>query len=255
MRDNAMFSEDDIDQFKEDGFIVVRGFFDKNEMQELYTWTSEVEQLPEIPGKYMMYFEESLTVPKKRILSRVENFCAFHEGFFNIINGPKMLGACSELFGSTAVLFKEKINFKLPGASGFTPHQDVQAGWGTYAKLHITAMVSIDPTTIENGCLELAAGCHMNGLLGQMLEPLSEKDLKGVAFRAYPTEPGDAMFFDSYAPHRSAANHTNKPRRVLYTTYNRLSDGDHLARYYADKRKSYPPDCERDPNKDYSFKV
>jgi len=31
--------------------------------------------------------------------------------------------------------------------------------------------------------------------------------------------------------------------------------GDHLAQYYADKRKSYPPDIERDPDKEYVFRV
>ena len=38
-------------------------------------------------------------------------------------------------------------------------------------------------------------------------------------------------------------------------TYGKASEGDHRAAYYADKRKNYPPDCERDPNKAYSFKV
>jgi hypothetical protein len=38
-------------------------------------------------------------------------------------------------------------------------------------------------------------------------------------------------------------------------TYNRLSDGDHLEQYYADKRKSYPPDCERVEGKTYEYKV
>ena len=44
-------------------------------------------------------------------------------------------------------------------------------------------------------------------------------------------------------------------RRVLYVTYNRLSDGDHREQYYADKRKSYPPDVERDPDKQYAYRV
>ncbi len=48
---------------------------------------------------------------------------------------------------------------------------------------------------------------------------------------------------------------TAAPRRVLYVTYNRLSEGDHRQRYYADKRKSYPPDIERDPDKEYKFRV
>ena len=42
---------------------------------------------------------------------------------------------------------------------------------------------------------------------------------------------------------------------MLYITYNRRSAGDHRVRYYADKRKSFPPDIERDPNRTYTFSV
>jgi hypothetical protein len=48
---------------------------------------------------------------------------------------------------------------------------------------------------------------------------------------------------------------TDQKRRVLYVTYNRKADGDRRAQYYADKRASYPPDIERDPNKEYRFRV
>jgi len=76
-----------------------------------------------------------------------------------------------------------------------------------------------------------------------------------MAFVPHPARPGDVAFFDSYVPHRSGPNLTAKPRRVLYVTYNRASEGDHRLRYYADKRKSYPPDCEREPGKQYVYKV
>ena len=48
---------------------------------------------------------------------------------------------------------------------------------------------------------------------------------------------------------------TDEKRRVLYVTYNAVSEGDHRREYYADKRQSYPPDIERDPNKKYVFRV
>lgn len=108
-----------------------------------------------------------------------------------------MLGSVAQLFREAAVLFKDKINFKLPGGDGFKAHQDVQAGWDAYASVHITAMLSIDRTTAENGWLEMAPRQHERG----------------------------------------------------------LTEGDQRARYYADKRKSYPPDCERVPGKEYVFRV
>ncbi len=48
---------------------------------------------------------------------------------------------------------------------------------------------------------------------------------------------------------------TDRPRRVLYVTYNRASEGDHRARYVADKRANFPPDIEREPGKTYVFRV
>ena len=40
-----------------------------------------------------------------------------------------------------------------------------------------------------------------------------------------------------------------------YLTYNKLSDGNHKERYYEDKYKNYPPDIDRNPDKNYKFKV
>lgn len=46
----------------------------------------------------------------------------FHRGFAALITRRRMQQAVSELFGETALLFKDKINFKLPGGDGFKEH-------------------------------------------------------------------------------------------------------------------------------------
>ncbi len=249
------FSSDQLDAFRRDGFVVVPGLFDGATMERMSSWTDELQASPELPGASMKYFENDLLHSGERVLSRVENFAPYHRGFGELVDGDELLGRTSELFGEPAVLFKDKVNFKLAGGDGFKAHQDVQAGWDTYAGLFITALVSIDAATIETGCLELAAGAHARGPLGENWRPLSDEDLDGIEFVPCPARPGDAVFFDSFTPHRSAPNMTAAPRRVLYVTYNRLSEGDHRQRYYADKRKSYPPDCEREPGKTYEFRV
>jgi hypothetical protein len=64
---------------------------------------------------------------------------------------------------------------------------------------------------------------------------------------------GDVILFDSYLPHYSEPNRSNTPRRALFVTYNKLAEGGSMrTEYYQDKREKFPPDCERDPNKDYS---
>ena len=247
-----MLTKEQLTDFERDGFLVVKGLYDEDEMRNVRAWTEEVTLYPEVPSKYMMYFEQSKLDENKRILSRMEDFEPYHEDFSRLFNDEKMKGNTSQLFGEEAVLYKDKINFKMPGGDGFKAHQDVQAGWDRYSKLHITVLLSVDATTLENGCLEMATGQHKKGLIGEKWQPLDENALKYIAV---VTEPGDAIFFDSFAPHRSEPNLTDKARRVLYVSYNRLSEGDHRRQYYIDKRASYPPDCERDADKEYVFRV
>lgn len=254
MSSEKILSEEQIKEFNRDGFLLVRGMYSAEEVQAISEWTDEVASRPEAAGKYMMYFETSQD-DGARILCRIENFVPYHEGFATLITARRMQQAVSELFDEPAVLFKDKINFKLPGGDGFKEHQDVQAGWDDYADLHITAMIAVDETNEENGSLEMIPGMHNQGLLGAKWAPLTEGDTDHIPYIAVHCQAGDAVFFDSFAPHRSFPNHTDKARRVLYITYNKSSQGDSREQYYADKRKNYPPDIERDPGKDYSFKV
>ena len=241
-------------RFHAAGYLVVPRLFDAGEVADIRRWTDEVQGWPEVAGRHMMYFEHP--AGGQRILNRMENLLPWHDGFRRLATGEKLQGACGQLFDGPAVLFKDKINFKLPGAGGFEPHQDVQAGWSRYASLHITALVSVDHATIANGCLEMAADFGGGqALIGSEWEPLGAAELAGLHWRHIEAEPGDVVFFDSFIPHRSAPNHTADARRVLYYTYNRASEGDHLVRYYADKRRSYPPDIEREAGREYRYRV
>ena len=255
LADVSILTAQQIADFNRDGFLIVPGMFSRCEMVDIIAWTDEVQNFPEIASMYMMYFEQSLIDPGKRVLQRIENFHPYHSRFADLFDGENLCGAVGELFGEAAVLFKEKINFKLPGGDGFKPHQDQQAGWGTYADLFVRALVSVDEANLDNGCMELASWQHKRGLVGGEWTPLTDENMQDMDFKPVPTRPGDVIFFDSFAPHGSGPNLSDKQRRVLYVTYNRCSEGDHRIRYYADKRQSYPPDIERDPNKEYKFRV
>lgn len=254
MNTQAVLNRDQLEQFDRDGFLFVPGLYSPREIREISHWTDQVAGYPEEPGKTMMYFETS-RVTGRRILCRIENFVPYHQGFRQLITARRMHQAVSELLREPAVLFKDKINFKLPGGDGFKEHQDVQAGWNEFAPLHVTVMLAIDETNEENGSLEMIAGMHDKGVLGEMWSPLTDEDTAHTDYVAVHCRPGDAVFFDSYAPHRSGPNRTDKARRVLYITYNRRSEGDSRAQYYADKHRNYPPDIEREPDRDYRFKV
>ncbi len=251
----AFFTEDQLESFHRDGFVIVRGLLAPEEARLIAGWVDELAAFAEIPGESMFYYEASVLDADERVLSRIEYFADFHERLGRLMSGPELLGRSAELFGADAVLFKEKVNFKLPGGQGFEPHPDAQAGWQDYGDLHITIMITVDRASEENGCLEIAAGHHERGLIGELWKPMTDAELDGIDFVKLPTEPGDAVFFDSFAPHRSAPNRSDQRRRVLYITYAKAADGDHRERYFADKRRNYPPDIERQPGKSYEYKV
>ena len=252
---SRFFSGEAISYFERDGFIVIPAMYDQSEIKLLSEAIDELAARPHEFGKQMTYYEDSLLEKGGKILSRIEKFSEFHGGLRDFIYDDRMMGRAGELLGSRAVLFKEKVNFKLPGGGGFKPHQDIQPGWEDYAPYFISVLVTIDASTIQNGCLELAAGHHKRGRVGRRWEPLEGKELEGIAFEKYPMAPGDVAYFDCFVPHQSAPNLTSQKRRNLYLTFNRASDGDHREKYFTDKRKSYPPDDEREAGKQYVFKV
>ncbi len=252
---NSVLTSRELTDFSRDGFLVVRGLYDASEIHELSEWIDEIASRRPEAGKMMAYYEESLAEKGQRILSRIEKFADYHEDLRRFVQAPKMTERVADLLGGPVALFKEKINFKLPGGAGFEPHQDIQPGWDDYAPYFISVLVTVDPSTIENGCLELSAGHHTRGMIGQKWNPLTSDELCGVTFTPYPMQPGDVVFFDCFVPHQSKPNLTGRQRRNLYLTFNRASDGDFREKYFADKRKSFPPDFEREPGKEYVFRV
>lgn len=252
MPEAVVLDDEQISDFERDGCLIVPGAFGASTVARIAQWCDELTAIPEERGKHWVYWEQSLTYPNEKIRSRIENISGNHAGFAELTTALK--APVGQLLGEEAVLFKEKINFKLPGGDGFKPHQDSQAGWDAYADFFVNVLVCIDEATEENGCLKVIRGHHKRGLF-RMWEPLDETDMQGMDFVSCPTKPGDLIFLDCYAPHASEPNRSNCSRRLYYVTYNRISAGDNLARYYADKRRSYPPDIEREPGKKYVFRV
>ena len=251
----AHFSPKEMLDYRRDGFVIVHGMYSPKEIERLSDDVEALVARGPLPGKDMFYNEDSLLEKEKRMLSRIEKFADFNAALKDFIYDPRMMERCTELLGDHPVLFKEKINFKLSGGGGFTPHQDIQPGWDEYAPFVLSVLVTIDQSTVENGCLELAAGHHTRGLIGRKWQPLEGEELKGMSFKPYPMEPGDVAFFDCFVPHKSKPNLTPLQRRNLYLTFNRAKDGDHRQQYFADKHKTYPPDIEREAGKEYVFKV
>jgi len=258
-------TEEQVASFKRDGWVFVPSeqIWSDEQLYQLIHQVNVMDSWPEMAHHWMKYFEKNRNKGKaghedepEKILQRIENFLEYNPSLNNLINDERMLGFVGQLFGEDAVLYKEKINYKLPGGDGFNPHQDVAAGWWMYGQsLHISVLIGIDAASPENGALELVRGAHRDGMLSPEWKELPKEVCDRLTWEMAATRPGDVVFFDSYVPHRSGPNYTDKPRRVAYTTYAKKAEGDFRARYYSDKRKSFPPDIEREQGKSYEYKI
>ncbi|MCE0722860.1 MULTISPECIES: phytanoyl-CoA dioxygenase family protein [Legionella] len=250
---NYQLSEAQQSFWQKQGFVLLQDFLLITLKHHLQTWCDELTSWPETPGKWMKYFEKN--AQGGRQLCRVENFIDYHKGMYEVANGSRTLNLVSSLMGEQASIFKEKINYKFPGGGGFKPHQDAPAFISFNQRFHITMMVAIDDCTLENGCLHVVKGGANKPVILPQEADGSIKTEIAETFQWTPIEckTGDVILFDSYLPHYSEANRSNKPRRAIFITFSRLSEGGAKREaYYQDKREKFPPDCERDPNKDYS---
>ena len=241
---------EDIEKFKQNGFLVKKKFFEENEISEIRKWVYEyATKKPEDwkKGQEMGYYETSLN-NGKRILTRLENFVDYHKKFHDLVYSEKIIDSIESLLGEKCVIFKDKINFKNPGGAGFKPHQDAISRWDDYTSYFMNVLICTDKGTIENGCLEVAAGFHNKGFLGPYDAPIPDEYLKEMNFVPLEHTLGDVVFFDGFTPHQSKENKSNDPRTNVYLTYNKLSDGDQRQKYFTRKRRELPPDNERGEN-------
>ena len=252
-------SEAEVQTFLERGLLHLPDLLIETEKSLIADWVAELSGRPDTPGKWMKYYEPAGGEQtgeggaERKILSRIENFMPFHEGFAELFGGDKLIDEMSKLMGEAAVLFKEKINFKLPGGGGFLPHQDAPAFTTFNQTFHITLMVSVSRATNENGCLEFAYDYEKEKILRQGSDGAVHPELaERMNWEELPAEPGDVVFFDSYIPHRSPPNLSATSRTAIFITYNKASEGLFRDEYYEHKRQVFPQDCEKDPNKDYS---
>lgn len=243
-----VLSEQDIDQFRTRGYCVQPGCFDPAAVSTISDWLDAL-QAPapnSKPTGEACYYEQS-PVTGEGILVRVEHFLGAHNpGVTRLLLAPHVLAICAQLLGEPAVLFKEKVNYKLPGCRADKLHQDQAAGWNAYADFFITMAVAIDANRRDNAALSfLSSGNYdHHGLMGPEWQPLTDADPPYDPpgdYALIEANPGDAIFFDSYVPHGSPANTSARARRNVYITFNRLSAGDLRQRYYQDKWASYPP--------------
>ncbi|KAH0531007.1 hypothetical protein TsFJ059_005570 [Trichoderma semiorbis] len=235
-----MLSAEQVAFFKANGYLIVRDILNDAETAEVQKWAQEVHDwTPTADSQFMPY--EEINSRGETVLCRTENYADSHEGFNGLLRGERLLGILEELSGESMYLFKEKINYKLAGSGGFAPHIDAVAYNHIKDVKHLTILLAVDKSTLNNGGLEVVDASHsMDIPLNVEDHCIADEWVDSHEWKPVELEPGQLLIFTSYLAHRSGPNHSNENRKALYATYNRASEGDLHQDYYELRKKEWP---------------
>jgi 2-aminoethylphosphonate dioxygenase len=266
-------SEAQKDSFRRHGHVRLQAFFRQERVDELRNISDEMsaqalailqsardagESLAQRAKSHSL---EPIVVPEitnPAQVCRYEFMIGSNPGFRDFVAKYVQL-AVSAVAGEAVEPFKDKTNEKLPGGGSFRPHQDFTAYRFFKARYHVTAQLSVDPATVENGCIQfstnldtLATACPdfvVDRVAGKALlhsnsGGASHGDVRAdiaaeLHWQPIESAPADLLIFDSFVPHWSDINRSSKPRRAIFITFNLASAGSLYKQYYADKRLNY----------------
>jgi 2-aminoethylphosphonate dioxygenase len=233
--------DDAVRKYHADGFGVLRGVFSESEIAALDAESSQLLKRVDLIETNNL---------RCRWQNDVETSACVFDAFDPVIDigpecarvadDPRIHTSLRALYGEPARLFKDKLIYKPPGATGYALHQDYIA-WPAFPRSFVTLLVPIDAADTLSGCTEVFPGYHQRGYLmpadGQYHEipPGVVDESCGVKLQL---SPGDVAFFSGFTPHRSAINRSHHWRRQLYLSYNADSDGgDAREAHYQEFRK------------------
>jgi ectoine hydroxylase-related dioxygenase (phytanoyl-CoA dioxygenase family) len=187
-------------------------------------------------------------IEERRKVTRFENFVATHGEWESLCDYVGRLA--SIIYGEPMVIFKEKLNLKPPGGSGFAPHLDtpsLRVALGNKGPQEfVTVMVAIDAMTEANGCLQFVKGKWSEENAVPTVQPekgsnpdgngregaIAVKDAQNLPFVPHPCPGGTIVLFKGWVPHKSGANRSPFPRRAVFLTYNPAKEGRFRDEYY-----------------------
>ena len=223
----GVISQDEVRQYHEDGFVLVRGMFSAEEIGLLGRAAHE-----------------------DRIMDQQSSGRADGEGGtvrLSLWNHPTdtIYGAfarCKSIVGSAEKLLDDEVyhyhskmimkDAKIGGAWAW--HQDYGYWYqnGVLFPDLTSVFIAVDRATKENGCLQVIKGSHKMGRVdhahdgNQMGADMNyvHQALEMMEHVFVELDPGDVLVFHSNLFHRSEANLSDKSRWSFISAYNRVSN-------------------------------
>jgi ectoine hydroxylase len=212
-----------LQEYQEIGFVVARGFFDREEISLLSRAAKEDRELDR--HSFGAADGEGGTV-------RLTLWNQPGDSLYGMFaRSESLVNSAEKLLGGEVYHYHSKMIMKDPKVGGaWTWHQDYGYWYHNFVLFPwlCSASIAVDPATRENGCLQVIPRSHLLGRIDHVLsgdQAGADKDrvaeiLKRMDLVYVEMEPGDTLFFDSNLLHRSDQNRSDRPRWSMICAYN-----------------------------------
>ena len=223
----GVISDDLVLAYHEDGYVLVRGMLDAEEIGLLSRAAREDRVLDQ---KSFGKGDGEGGIVRLSLWNHPTDTI-----YGMIARSQSIVGSAAKLLGDEPYHYHSKMIMKDAKVGGaWTWHQDYGYWYqnGVLSPNLTSAYVAVDKATRENGCLQVIRGSHKLGRIEHVLsgdqagadEERVDEILKRHELVYVEMEPGDVLFFHSNMLHRSDQNRSEHPRWSMICCYNARSN-------------------------------
>lgn len=223
-------TDDQIHAYRHDGYLLIKGFFSKEETNKMY----ETAIQDEVMRKNALDLNDQ--TGKKTKLSLW--FTPGNDVFGYMSRSQSMVQSVGDLLADNSPVchFHSKLMQKEPRVGGaWEWHQDYGYWYKNqflFPDLLISVMIALTAANKENGCLQVIKGSHKmgrvnHGFAGEQVGAdmvMVNNALQTMELLYCELNPGDALFFHPNLLHRSEANLSEFPRWSIISCYSSQSN-------------------------------
>jgi ectoine hydroxylase-related dioxygenase (phytanoyl-CoA dioxygenase family) len=221
---NFHLTDEQISDFHDTGYLLVRELFDAEEMAALLSYAKGDEVLAS-----ESYVRRDARGAETRLALR--NDLDDTSIYTSIVRSRRVAHTMQQLLGDEVYHYHHKMMLKEPRVGGaWEWHQDY-GYWYNFGCLYPdmgSCMIAVDRADEANGCLQVLRGSHKLGRVDHIkIGEQTGADPARVAAALERHElvycvmdPGDALFFHGNLLHRSEMNTSDRPRWSLICCYN-----------------------------------
>jgi ectoine hydroxylase-related dioxygenase (phytanoyl-CoA dioxygenase family) len=220
---HGTISDDQVREYQDQGYILVKGFFDKEEIQVLQRAAKEDRELDQ--HSFSRGDGEGGAIRLSLWNHPGDTIYGMFARCESVVNSAEKLLDDEVYHYHSKMIMKDA---KVGGAWAW--HQDYGYWYqnGVLFPDLTSAFIAVDPATKENGCMQVIPYSHKLGRIehvltgdqaGADLDRVNEI-LKRLPLVYVEMEPGDTLFFHSNMLHRSDQNKSDKSRWSMICCYN-----------------------------------